>query len=130
MSSNLINVRLKHAVATEAEWAAADPIPQTGELIYSSDKNYAYKIGNGTSKWSELPYFCHLLNTDAGDENTPIYLENGTAKPVTVNQKDVLVTLNSGDLPSFEMSVSNEILDFDFSAGTKTTAESEKISVL
>jgi hypothetical protein len=40
---------------TAAEWTTADPILGSGELGYESD-NKRFKIGDGTSLWSELDY--------------------------------------------------------------------------
>ena len=41
---------------TEANWKAKDPVLLAGEMAISSDKNGMYKVGNGSSKWSELSY--------------------------------------------------------------------------
>lgn len=55
MSQNTLNVRLRNAIKTESEWKSTDPRLLKGEVVYSSDKNL-YKVGDGTSKWSELSY--------------------------------------------------------------------------
>jgi hypothetical protein len=47
---------MKQRRATASEWASADPIIAEGEIAYASD-NGKFKIGNGTSTWSELSYF-------------------------------------------------------------------------
>ena len=41
--------------ATEPEWIERDPILRDGEPALSTDLN-KFKIGDGKSKWSELPY--------------------------------------------------------------------------
>lgn len=56
MAEKTINVRLKNRYDTEANWSSANPILLEGEIAISSDKNGKHKVGNGTSKWSELPY--------------------------------------------------------------------------
>lgn len=56
MAENTLNVRFLHAYKTEADWKSADPVPKKGEMCFSSDKNGMYKVGNGTDKWSVLPY--------------------------------------------------------------------------
>ena len=48
--------RIKHAYKTEVEWSNSTVPLLEGEVAYSSDKGNMYKVGNGTSKWSELPY--------------------------------------------------------------------------
>jgi hypothetical protein len=47
---------MKQRRATASEWASADPIIAEGEIAYASD-NGKFKVGNGTSTWSELSYF-------------------------------------------------------------------------
>lgn len=51
-----IKVQLKQAVKTESQWFASDIVIPDGCMAISSDKDNAYKIGNGTSRWSELEY--------------------------------------------------------------------------
>ena len=40
----------------EHNWKSKDPVLLAGEMAISSDKNGVYKVGNGSSKWSELSY--------------------------------------------------------------------------
>lgn len=56
MSENVLKTRFRHATKPESEWKSSNPVLLNGELAYSSDKNNKYKVGNGTSKWSELSY--------------------------------------------------------------------------
>jgi hypothetical protein len=46
---------MKQRRGTEAEWTAADPILEEGEIAFSSD-NGKFKIGDAFSNWSELSY--------------------------------------------------------------------------
>lgn len=55
MSEKTLDVRLRHAVKTEAEWISTDPVLLKGELAFSSDKKL-FKQGDGVSKWSALSY--------------------------------------------------------------------------
>jgi len=55
ISNGIDNLRTT-AYKTEAEWSKANPVLKKGEWAYSSDKAGMYKLGNGTSKWSELGY--------------------------------------------------------------------------
>lgn len=56
MADKTINVRFKQRYDTEANWTSANPVLLAGEMAISSDKNDAYKVGDGTKKWSELSY--------------------------------------------------------------------------
>lgn len=54
MATNTLKTRIKHACKTESEWSSLNPILFEGEVGYINDGHY--KIGDGTSTWSELPY--------------------------------------------------------------------------
>lgn len=44
---------------SEYGWKSKDPVLSAGEMaisVYSGINDFKYKVGNGTSKWSELPY--------------------------------------------------------------------------
>ena len=56
MADKTINVRLKQRYDTETNWSSKNPVLLAGEMAISSDKNGKYKVGNGTSKWSQLSY--------------------------------------------------------------------------
>lgn len=56
MAYKTINVRLKQRYDTEKNWSSKNPVLLAGEMAISSDKNGKYKVGNGSSKWSELSY--------------------------------------------------------------------------
>lgn len=51
-----LNVKLKEAYDTEANWKTVDPVLLAGQLAFSSDKNGRYKIGDGIKNWMQLPY--------------------------------------------------------------------------
>lgn len=51
-----INSRFKHPYKPENYWKQINPILLDGEIVYSSDKDGYYKIGDGTKTWSELSY--------------------------------------------------------------------------
>ena len=58
MADKTINVRVQNKYDTEANWKAKDPVLLKGEQAFTSDGTNAnkYKVGNGTAKWSALPY--------------------------------------------------------------------------
>lgn len=56
MAQKIINTKIREAYDTEANWIKHNPVLLAGQLAFSSDKYGKYKIGNGASRWSELPY--------------------------------------------------------------------------
>ena len=56
MADKTLNVRVKHRYDTEANWTSKNPVLLAGELAFTKDKNGRYKVGDGTSKWTDLPY--------------------------------------------------------------------------
>lgn len=69
MATNTLKTRIKHAYKTESEWSSSDPILLIGEIAVSSDKDN-FKIGDGTSTWSQLSYIIPTniseFNNDSG----------------------------------------------------------------
>lgn len=55
--------------ATEIEWIERDPILRDGEPALSTDLN-RFKIGDGTSHWSDLPY---QMGSGGGEGGTSDY---------------------------------------------------------
>jgi hypothetical protein len=47
---------IKHKRGDSTKWSVLDPILEIGEIGYESDTGN-FKIGNGSSPWSSLPYF-------------------------------------------------------------------------
>ena len=47
-----------HRRGTEEEWNSVDPVLATSEVGYVTSGPHSgnFKLGDGTSKWSELPY--------------------------------------------------------------------------
>lgn len=56
MAEKILNIRLRLKCDTEAYWASKNPVLLAGEMVISSDKNGQFKVGNGTSTWSQLAY--------------------------------------------------------------------------
>lgn len=54
--------RIKNRIDTEANWQTNDPVLYAGEIAITSDKNNIFKIGDGTSTWSTLPYNIEIDN--------------------------------------------------------------------
>lgn len=56
MAENIVKVKIKQRYDTEANWKSKNPILLDGEMAISSDKDNQYKVGNGSSTWSQLSY--------------------------------------------------------------------------
>lgn len=48
-------VKIQHRRGTSTEWTTANPLLSVGEVGYETDTG-KFKVGNGTSFWSSLPY--------------------------------------------------------------------------
>ena len=66
-----------------------------GEVAYSSDKNNKYKVGNGTSTWSELPYAIPVTKSDIGLGNVPNVATNDQTP--TFSQASSRANIASGE---------------------------------
>lgn len=71
MSENTLNVRLKHAAKTEAEWKASNPVLLKGEIAYSTDKRQQ-KTGDGAGHWADLKYDSAVPTSHSHDLSTMI----------------------------------------------------------
>ena len=80
MADNTINVRIKQKIDTESNWSKNNPVLLKGEkgLIEGTGK---YKIGDGTSKWSDLPLYEGMTASDRSKLNS---IASGATK-VTVD---------------------------------------------
>lgn len=55
MATKELKVRVKHAYLSAVEWVNKNPILQAGEFGIENDTQ-KFKIGDGVTKWSNLPY--------------------------------------------------------------------------
>ena len=67
MATTIVKARHQLAVKTEAEWQSANPTLRKGEVAFSSDKEYQFKVGNGTSTWTQLSYAARGPQGEKGD---------------------------------------------------------------
>lgn len=85
------NVRLQNAVTTEKEWLSKNPVLRTGELAFSSDKGYKFKVGDGTKTWSELSYApLNFLPLTGGNITGHVYLTGANATSSTANSSQLI----------------------------------------
>lgn len=64
------NARMRQLRATESEWATENPILLDGEIAISSNKGDAFKVGDGSTAWSSLPYTVEPTNYVKKDGDT------------------------------------------------------------
>lgn len=101
MEDNNINVRIKQKIDTESNWSKNNPVLLKGEkgLIEGTGK---YKIGDGTSKWSDLPLYEGMTASDRSKLNS---IASGATK-VTVDS-----TLSSTSINPVQNKVINSALE-------------------
>lgn len=97
---NTVNVRLQQAYKAEADWKSSDPVGKKGEIMISSDKNGMFKVGNGTSKWSELNYNNASYASSAGS----VAWGNVSGKPSSMPASDVYAWAKASSKPSYSWS--------------------------
>lgn len=58
MATKTLNARLPHSRDTSANWTKYDPVLLDGEIIIvdTAEGEVRYKVGNGTKKYSQLPF--------------------------------------------------------------------------
>jgi len=70
--------RMQQRKGTAAQWTAANPILNAGEIGWESDTN-KFKIGDGTNHWADLDYFADINSTANPAFGSSITFEGTTA---------------------------------------------------
>lgn len=94
MANKILDVKLREAYDTEANWTSNNPVLLKGQMAISSDKNGMYKVGDGTSAWSALSY--NKANT-ANSATTAT-----SASKLSTARKIALTTGATGTATSFD----------------------------
>lgn len=109
-------VRIQQRHDTTNNWLEADPILFPGEIGIETDGHQRMKIGNGVSKWSELPYFDREGVHTYGDEQVSgekQFLDNIVVGSAESEETKANVTVN-GDISvtgAIDGVISNAIAD-------------------
>jgi len=69
--------RMQQRKGTAAQWTAAAPILNAGEIGWESDTN-KFKIGDGTNHWADLDYFADINSTANPAFGSSITFEGST----------------------------------------------------
>lgn len=125
---------IKNRRATDAQWAAENPILASGEVGYEINTN-KHKIGNGFSTWSELRYFIDEAAVAAliaaagggGGDGAPIddsvvaldklWSSKKTSDELVEKANDLFVVMSEPGV--FINVVTGEIVDIDTTNPTK-----------
>ena len=105
---------------TKAHWLEADPILSAGEEAYETD-TYQRKIGDGTTKYSLLPYLGNPCLQDRGTSTTEAMSQDAVSKQLSaleVSVSDFLIDYgdalsNYGGSPAIDYGNANTVaIDF------------------
>lgn len=75
MANKTFNTRIKHKRDTSANWTAQDPVLLNGELIIvdTASGETRFKIGDGTKRYSQLPFQDEILRNSKADLDAGVY---------------------------------------------------------
>jgi archaellum component FlaC len=119
--------RMQQRRGTAAQWTSANPILGSGEIGFETDTN-KFKIGNGTSTWTNLLYFANLNEILDG---APVLLNTLSEISSAIGDDPNFITTIGNDLAlKADISyVDDEISDLNTAAqGYADTAESTAIA--
>ena len=113
MGTKTIQGHIKMRNATESAWTTANPVLLAGELAVSTDRNGRYKVGDGTSRWSQLNYAGLIVGSNLTLTNDTISLSQANVvaalgyTPPTQNTTYAGATTNAaGLMPALDGSTS------------------------
>lgn len=116
MDENILETRIKQRCDTESNWNASNPILLENEVGYIPDGRY--KIGDGSSTWSSLPYntadtaniATKSIQDSAGQQINTTYI-----KGLSVSGQTVTYTKGDGSTGTITTQ------DTTYSTGTSST---------
>lgn len=75
MANKTFNTRIKNKRDTSANWTSKDPVLLNGELIIvdTASGETRFKIGDGTKKYSQLPFQDEILRNSKADLDAGVY---------------------------------------------------------
>ena len=87
--------RMQQRKGTAAQWTAADPILNAGEIGWESDTN-KFKIGDGTNHWDDLTYFLDATDTGFNSADYIAVTQKGVANGVAALDANVNLLTTTG----------------------------------
>jgi hypothetical protein len=97
MSKQIILARIRQRVDTLANWAEANPVLLDGELGIVRDCPDLYKVGDGVSTWSLLPFrgFNGNIEQQEGGNPHAVMSQQATTKALETIRQDTTQVLNT-----------------------------------
>ena len=77
---------INHRTGTAAEWTAANPVLEKGELGYESD-THKMKLGDGTSTWTQLSYANQATELTPSQQRTASEIFNSQTAATSGNDR-------------------------------------------
>jgi hypothetical protein len=87
--------RMQQRKGTAAQWTAADPILNAGEIGWESDTN-KFKIGDGTNHWDDLTYFLDATDLGFNSADYIAVTQKGVANGVAALDANVNLLTTTG----------------------------------
>lgn len=102
-------IRIKIRRGNSADWASENPVLYLGEIGADTDK-HGLKVGNGTSRWSDLPFYSPAIINDliTGGTDASLSAEQGKVLKEALDDK-----ASKDDLSSLESTLREIIRDND-----------------
>lgn len=97
MSKQIILARIRNRVDTLANWAEANPVLLDGELGIVRDRPDLYKVGDGVSTWSLLPFrgFDGNIEQQEGGNPHAVMSQQATTKALETIRQDTAQALDT-----------------------------------
>jgi hypothetical protein len=115
--------RMQQRKGTAAQWAAADPILNAGEIGWESDTN-KFKIGDGTNHWDDLTYFLDSTDTGFNSADYLLATSKNAVSGVAALNADINVITTTGVV--FEGATAN---DFETTLAVTDPTEDRTITL-
>ena len=102
-------IKIKIRRGSTSDWALNNPVLELGEIAVDMDK-HGIKVGNGTSRWSELPFCTPEIINDltSGGTEAVLSAEQGKALKTLLDTK-----ASTGELERLEQTLRQIIRDND-----------------
>ena len=93
------NYRIIPRHDTKANWQANNPILLKGEIGNVDDNPNLYKIGNGTSRWNDLPFrgYNGTVTDKTGDDENSVMSQKAVTEAI-----GAVVTKHDGDMTTVD----------------------------
>lgn len=117
MATNTIQTRFVLKNDTEALWNSNNPVLMKGEIGIATDVN-KMKIGDGTSKWSELKYSGlspEEVNELIGDSRDNVYIATATSEQTDIEAINAAVgdaTVKQADMAVVKRTITGDYTSY------------------